>query len=149
MINTDFRPVVLPATAIGDNEGIVASQNAPEEPFKQFFADRERVWEVQSLVQGIIRDARSHQGFIDSLGSFRGENSSENKKLKTILDRKRLHLTPKNLMDLAIRNTSLEAVEVMFLINKGFIQIKKSVPENIQKDLVHLNIAVVDLTKRL
>lgn len=148
MINTEFRPVVFPADT-GNNEGIVSSQNPSEGPFEQFYADRERVWEVQSLVQGIIRDARNHQGFIDSLGRLRGENSSENKKLKQILDRQRLHLTPKNSMDLAVQHISLEAAEVMFLINKGFIQIKKPVPENVQEDLVRLNLAVVDLTKRL
>ena len=148
MINTDFRPGVFPA-ATGNNEGIVSSQNPSEGPFEQFYADRERVREVQSLGQGIIRAARNHQGFINSLGRFRGENSSENKKLKQILDRNPLHLTPKDSMDLAIQHISLEAAEVMFLINKGFIQINKPVPKNIQEDLVRLNLAVVDLTKRL
>lgn len=146
MINTDFRPAVLPTVISGNIAGVVSPRTQENE---LFYADRERVWEVQSLVQGIIRDARSHQGFINSLGMFRGENSNENKKLKIIIDRKRLHITPINLMDLVIKNMALEATEVVFLINKGFIQIIKSVPENIQKDMLRLNLAVADLTKSL
>ncbi|MBA3816604.1 MAG: hypothetical protein H0X29_08820 [Parachlamydiaceae bacterium] len=148
MINTEFRSDALPTITSGNNK-IIVTQNAIEDPFKLFYTDREGVWKVQNLAQGIIRDARSHEDFINSLGRFRGESSSENKKLKVILDNKRLHLTPKNFMDLAIQNISLEAAEVMFLINKGFLQIKQPVPENIQKDLVRLNLAVADLTKKI
>lgn len=135
-----------------NNIGSDINANLPLEAISSdFFAmvgeRRGKIHQVKHAINNLITNARSDQEFVGSLGKFWGDNSRHNSQLKSILNRSPLRYTPKHSYVDTAHRMKREAKEVIYLVKKGFAQIRKPVPQEINRDIVQLKSALHEMFK--
>lgn len=103
--------------------------------WKSHYQKAGRLIKVEDLIKKIIKNSRNDKDFIHSLGQVWGEDSRQNKQLKKILERRPRELTPKVVIDPIANRMKNEAESVIMLVRKGFRQIDRPIPQEIQRDI--------------